>query len=169
MSLPFLSDQRQWLTSRNPCFSCGEAEHWAPKCPACLKAENARLSSSQRKVMVASIGAIPMLENEEVLLDSGETHSVVGDISLFTTMTKANMNLLVTSSHQLPVDVIGNPTLLTPQGRLFIKDILLCKAIKGIVLSIGKLISQNISILLLHNNLTIWKENTTFYTFQRNH
>ncbi|MBW0540889.1 hypothetical protein O181_080604 [Austropuccinia psidii MF-1] len=38
--------KKQWLTPRNPCFYCGEAGHWAPECPARLKEENARMSSS---------------------------------------------------------------------------------------------------------------------------
>ncbi|MBW0461265.1 hypothetical protein O181_000980 [Austropuccinia psidii MF-1] len=80
--------KKKWLTPRNPCFHCGEARHWAPDCPARKKAANARFSSLQQKVNVASIGAIPALEYGEALLDSGETHSVVGDISLFTTMQK---------------------------------------------------------------------------------
>ncbi|MBW0514024.1 hypothetical protein O181_053739 [Austropuccinia psidii MF-1] len=157
--------KRKWLSPRNLCFYCGEAGNWAPECMACLKAANAIFSSSQRKAMVASIGAIPTLENEEALLDSGETHSAVGDICLFTIITKADMNLLVSSSHRFPVDAIGDVTLMTLQGLLFVKDILLCKAIKGIVLSIGKLISQNVSILILHNTLAIWQNNTSFHTF----
>ncbi|MBW0547305.1 hypothetical protein O181_087020 [Austropuccinia psidii MF-1] len=68
--------RKKWLTPRNPCFHCGEAGHWAPDCPARKKAANARLSSSQRKIDVASIGTIPALEYGEALLDSGATHSV---------------------------------------------------------------------------------------------
>ncbi|MBW0535398.1 hypothetical protein O181_075113 [Austropuccinia psidii MF-1] len=117
--------KRQWLTPKNPCFYCGEAGHWAPECPARLKAANARLSSSQRRAKVATIGAIPLLENEEALLDSGAMHSVVGDISLFNSITRTDMNLAVASSHQFPVDAIGDITLMTPQGRLFIKNVLL--------------------------------------------
>ncbi|MBW0491020.1 hypothetical protein O181_030735 [Austropuccinia psidii MF-1] len=156
-------------TPKNPCFYCGEAGHWEPKFLAHLKVANARFSSSQRKATVASIGAVPMLETKEALLDSGATHSVIGHISLFTSMKKANMHLLVASSHRFPADAIGNITLMTPQGCLFIKDMLLCKAIKGVVLSIGQLISQKISISLLHNTLTIWQNNTSFNIFQHNH
>ncbi|MBW0477963.1 hypothetical protein O181_017678 [Austropuccinia psidii MF-1] len=115
------NNQPSFMPNRNPFpnqANMAEAGNWEPKCPAHLKAANAILSSSQRKAMVASIGAIPMLENEEALLDSGATHTVIGDISLFTPMTKSNKNLLVASSYQLPVYAIGNVTLVTLQGRL---------------------------------------------------
>ncbi|MBW0521498.1 hypothetical protein O181_061213 [Austropuccinia psidii MF-1] len=112
--------KKKWLTPQNPCFYCGEAGHWAPKCLARRKASSARISS-QRKANVASIGAVPALEYDEALLDSGATHSVVGDASLFTAMWKANITLSVASSHQFPVDYFGNIALKTWEGTLMIK------------------------------------------------
>ncbi|MBW0574274.1 hypothetical protein O181_113989, partial [Austropuccinia psidii MF-1] len=69
--------KKKWLTPQNPCFYCGEAGHWAPECPARTKAARARLHSTQPKPNVASLGAVPLLENNEALLDSGATHSVM--------------------------------------------------------------------------------------------
>ncbi|MBW0480340.1 hypothetical protein O181_020055 [Austropuccinia psidii MF-1] len=159
--------KKRWLTPQNPCFYCGEAGHWAPECPAQRKATNARLLS-QRKANVASIGAVPALECNEALLDSGETHSVVGDASLFTALWKTNITLSVASSHQLPVDYIGNIALKTCEGTLMIKNVLLCSAIKGVVLSIGQLISQGLIVKLLDNVMTIEQNNILFHTTRIN-
>ncbi|MBW0568212.1 hypothetical protein O181_107927 [Austropuccinia psidii MF-1] len=48
------------------------------------------------------------LEYDEALLDSGATHSVVGDTSLLTALRRTNIALLVASSHQFLVDYIGD-------------------------------------------------------------
>ncbi|MBW0568794.1 hypothetical protein O181_108509 [Austropuccinia psidii MF-1] len=72
--------KRRWLTPQNPCLYCGEVGHWEPECPARRNVTNARLSS-QRKANVASIGTVPALEYNKAFLDSGETHSVVGETS----------------------------------------------------------------------------------------
>ncbi|MBW0523541.1 hypothetical protein O181_063256 [Austropuccinia psidii MF-1] len=90
--------KRKWLTARNPCFYCRGSGHWAPNCPVKLKAEQARRQQS-RNPSVARLGVVPTLENGEGLLDLGATHSVVGDISLFTRLSPANMSLSVASQH----------------------------------------------------------------------
>ncbi|MBW0537795.1 hypothetical protein O181_077510 [Austropuccinia psidii MF-1] len=107
--------KRKCLTHQHPCFYCGEADHWAPDCPACLKAARAwaSTSSTQRHSNIASIGVVPFLENDEALLDSGDTHSVVGDISLFANVTSTDMKLSVALSHQFNVDAIGDVQLNT--------------------------------------------------------
>ncbi|MBW0476476.1 hypothetical protein O181_016191 [Austropuccinia psidii MF-1] len=143
--------KKRWLTPQNPCFYCGEAGHWAPECPARKKATSARISS-QRKANVASICAVLALEYDEALLDSGATHSVVGDASLFTALWKTNITLSVASSHQFPVDYIGNIALKTQEGTLTIKNVLLCDTIKGVVLSIGQIISQGLIFIPFLNS-----------------
>ncbi|MBW0593425.1 hypothetical protein O181_133140 [Austropuccinia psidii MF-1] len=147
--------KKKWLTPKNPCFYCGKAGHWAPNCPAWKKAANARLSSLQWKVNVASISAIPALEYNEALLELGETHSVLGNISLFTTMQKTEITLLVASSHQFMVDVIRDITLKTLKGQLILKNILLFPEIKGVFLLVGKTISQDMLVKLLNNDFHV--------------
>ncbi|MBW0468093.1 hypothetical protein O181_007808 [Austropuccinia psidii MF-1] len=136
--------KKKWLTPQHPCFYCGEAGHWAPNFPACLKAARAwaSTSSTPRHSNIASIGVVPSLENNEALLDSGATHSVVGDISLFANVKSTDMKLSVASSHQFNVDTIGDVRLNTIYGSILIKNVLYCKNITGIVLSIVQLISQ---------------------------
>ncbi|MBW0534653.1 hypothetical protein O181_074368 [Austropuccinia psidii MF-1] len=160
--------KKKWLTPRNPCFHCGEAGHWAPDCPARKKSANARFSSSQRRVDVASIGAIPALEYGEALLDSGATHSVVGDVSLFTTMQKTNITLLVASSHKFMVETIREITLTTRQGILTLQNVLFCPAITGVILSISQMVSQGISIKLINNDFHVRQRNISFHIIKKN-
>ncbi|MBW0535509.1 hypothetical protein O181_075224 [Austropuccinia psidii MF-1] len=161
--------KRRWLTPQNPCFYCGEVGHWAPDCPARLKAANARASSSKQKATVASMGTVPILENNEALLDSGATHSVTNNLSLFTNIRRTNMNLSVASSQQFQIDTIGDIQLNTSHGPLLVRDVLFCKDIPGVVLSIGQLISQGILVRLNGNIFTIQQGGHIFSTFQRNH
>ncbi|MBW0488802.1 hypothetical protein O181_028517 [Austropuccinia psidii MF-1] len=122
--------KKKWLTSRNPCF------HWAPDCPTCKKGAVAWVQSLQHSTNVAAIGVIPMFENIEALLDSGATHSVLGNISLLDKVRPANMNLSVASSHQFCVEGIGELLIKTYMGILCVNNVLYCKEISGIVLSI---------------------------------
>ncbi|MBW0537164.1 hypothetical protein O181_076879 [Austropuccinia psidii MF-1] len=98
--------KKKWLTARNPCFYCGGSGHWAPNCPVKAKAKQAHRQQS-RGALVAWLGVIPMLENGEGLLDSGATHSVVGNIFLFTQLSPDDMSLSVASWHCFNVDGIG--------------------------------------------------------------
>ncbi|MBW0526387.1 hypothetical protein O181_066102 [Austropuccinia psidii MF-1] len=106
---------------------------------------------------------VPALEYDEALLDSGATHSVVGDASLFTALWNTNITLLVASSHQFPVDYIGKITLKTQEGTLTIRNVLLCDTIKRVVLSIGQIISQGLIVSLLNNIMNVEQNNTLFH------
>ncbi|MBW0538816.1 hypothetical protein O181_078531 [Austropuccinia psidii MF-1] len=161
--------KRRWLTPQNPCFDCGEVGHWAPDCLARIKAANARASSSKQKATVASMGAVPILENNEALLDSGATHLVTNNLSLFTNIRRTNMNLSVASSQQFRIDTVGDIQLNTFHGPLIIQDVLFCNNIPGVVLSVGQLISQGILVRFNDNIFTIKQGGHIFSTFQRNH
>ncbi|MBW0540614.1 hypothetical protein O181_080329 [Austropuccinia psidii MF-1] len=100
----------------------------------------ARITSPRPSV--AQIGAVPVLENNEILLYSGATHSVVEDLYLFIDLKSANMKLSVSSSEQFDVGAVGSIKLNTKFGPMVIKDVLYCAAIPGIVLSIGQLLDQ---------------------------
>ncbi|MBW0538418.1 hypothetical protein O181_078133, partial [Austropuccinia psidii MF-1] len=107
-----------------PCFYCGELGHWVPTCPVKEKAMKLRTTPAQASPNVASFDAGPSLESLEALLDSGATHSVVGDISLFIDMKPTNMMLSVASNQKLPVVGIGRIRLKIGKGVLSIKDVL---------------------------------------------
>ncbi|MBW0467755.1 hypothetical protein O181_007470 [Austropuccinia psidii MF-1] len=70
--------------------------HWSPNFPVKAKAKKICFKQENHSSIV-SIGVVPSLENGEALLDSGTTHSVVGDISLFTHLSPTNMSLSVAS------------------------------------------------------------------------
>ncbi|MBW0578190.1 hypothetical protein O181_117905 [Austropuccinia psidii MF-1] len=144
-----------WLTNQNPCFYCGEAGHWAPDFPARTKEAQARMHLSQRRPSVASLEAVLLLEKIEALLDLGETNSVVGNLSLFINAQHIDMRLLVASSHQFNVDAIGDVKLTTPEGPLIVHGALYCKAICGVVLSLGHLISQQILVAFIDNQFIL--------------
>ncbi|MBW0483719.1 hypothetical protein O181_023434 [Austropuccinia psidii MF-1] len=91
--------KKNWPTPQNSCSYCGEVGHWEPDCPEREKAVHAQRHLSQPNTSVASLGAIPLLKNNEELLGLGETDSVVGNLPLFINVWHINMKLLVSSSH----------------------------------------------------------------------
>ncbi|MBW0569075.1 hypothetical protein O181_108790 [Austropuccinia psidii MF-1] len=93
---------------KKPCFYCGGIGHWAPNCQVKVKAEETQ--SKQEKVpSITIIGVVPSLETNKAILDSGTTHSVVGNNSLFTHIPPANLLLSVESQHCFTVE--GIPTI----------------------------------------------------------
>ncbi|MBW0538074.1 hypothetical protein O181_077789 [Austropuccinia psidii MF-1] len=108
-----------------------------------------------------------MFENTEALLDSGATHLVVGNISLLDNFWPADMNLSVASSHQFCVEGIGELRLNTPSGILHVQDVLYCKVIDGIILSIGQMLSQGIHVSFLSKNFSFRQNNIFFSSFYR--
>ncbi|MBW0572525.1 hypothetical protein O181_112240 [Austropuccinia psidii MF-1] len=128
--------RKKWLTLRNPCFYCGEVGHWIRDCPAKKKAMTVKNRINSPRPSIAQIGAVLALENNEILLDSGATHSVIGDLSLFINLKSTNMTLSVASSKQFDVGAVGSIKLDTKFGLMVAKNVLYCAAIPGIVLSI---------------------------------
>ncbi|MBW0536681.1 hypothetical protein O181_076396 [Austropuccinia psidii MF-1] len=149
------------------CYYCGELGHWTPTCPVKIKANESRLKFKQQ-ADVASFDTSPSIESLEALLDSGATHSVVGDISLFTSISPTNMNLSVASNHKFMVVGIGRVNLRIGSGILEVKDVLYCKEIPGIILSIGKLLDQSIDIKFCDNKFILRQFGNTFTSFKKN-
>ncbi|MBW0524975.1 hypothetical protein O181_064690 [Austropuccinia psidii MF-1] len=118
--------QKQWLTPDNPCFYCLRVGHWAHECKLRARAQDFRNKhqKSNDGATVAAIGSIPLLENSEAMPDSGATHSVVGDVSLFTRLSPTNMTLTVASRDKFHVGAIRDIVLNTRNGPLLIKDVL---------------------------------------------
>ncbi|MBW0534694.1 hypothetical protein O181_074409 [Austropuccinia psidii MF-1] len=160
--------RKKWLNADHPCFHSGEAGHWAPDCPTQEKAAKARSKTNQRGILVAEIGVVPMLEQNEVLLDLGATHSVIGDIFLFTKLQHADMNLSVASQQSYPVVAIGQIVLKLETGSLIVNNVLYCKQIPGIVLSIGQLMFQDIGVELKQGTFVLWQNQNIFYSYLSN-
>ncbi|MBW0563193.1 hypothetical protein O181_102908 [Austropuccinia psidii MF-1] len=153
------SSTRQFDTktpsSRFPCHYCGEAGYWSPNCPIKAKANEMRSRAHHQPVNVAGTGVVPSLENNEALLDSGATHSVVGNILLFTSLKATDMTLAVASSKSFKVNSIGTIVLHTLYGTMEINKVLYCDNIPGVVISIGHLLNEGFSISFLNNSFTI--------------
>ncbi|MBW0527366.1 hypothetical protein O181_067081 [Austropuccinia psidii MF-1] len=80
--------------SQFPRHYCSEMGHWSPNCPIKTKATEMKARAQQQPANVASMGVVPLLEDHEALLDSGATHSVVGKLLLFTSLTTTDMTSL---------------------------------------------------------------------------
>ncbi|MBW0538726.1 hypothetical protein O181_078441 [Austropuccinia psidii MF-1] len=125
-----------------PCHYCGEVGHWSPNCPVKAKANEARTKARHQKAKVAGIGVVPTLEASEALLDSGATHSVVGHLLLFTSLMSTNMTLSVASSESFRVNAIGTIELSTSGGVLRLHNVLYCRNIPWVILSLGHLLKE---------------------------
>ncbi|MBW0580842.1 hypothetical protein O181_120557 [Austropuccinia psidii MF-1] len=130
------------VNTEKPVFLLWEVGHWIPDCPAKKKAMTVKNRINSSRPSIARIGAVLALENNEILLDSGATHSVVGDLSLFINLKSTNMTLSIASSKQFDVGAVGSIKLNTKFSSMVAKNVLYCAAIPGIVLSIGQLINQ---------------------------
>ncbi|MBW0468083.1 hypothetical protein O181_007798 [Austropuccinia psidii MF-1] len=150
-----------------PFFYCGELSHWVPTCQIKQKPLKIWAQTTPSNASVAGFDAGPLLESLEALLNSGATHSVVGDISLFTHMTTTNMSLSVSSNQKLPVVGIGQIRLRIGDGFLTINNVLYCKEIPGIILSISQMLGQLIKVFFHNNKFIISQENSSFHSFRR--
>ncbi|MBW0540987.1 hypothetical protein O181_080702 [Austropuccinia psidii MF-1] len=155
-------------SSKYPCHYCGEVGHWSPTCPIRMKANDMKNKSRRQKVNVAGMGVVPFLENDEALIDSGATHSVVGNLSLFTSWEQTDMRLSVASSESFKVNAIGSITLKTPYGLFQLNNVLYCSNIHGVILSLGHLLQENFSVSFLKNSFYIYHENRRFITTKQN-
>ncbi|MBW0570276.1 hypothetical protein O181_109991 [Austropuccinia psidii MF-1] len=68
----------------SPCYYCGELGYWTPTCPVKITANDARLKIKEHSDNAESFDTTPLIEYLEESLDSGATHSVVGNPSFFT-------------------------------------------------------------------------------------
>ncbi|MBW0500687.1 hypothetical protein O181_040402 [Austropuccinia psidii MF-1] len=83
-------------------------------------------------------------ENDSlVLLDSGATHHVSGDLSLFTNITKINLTLSVASAKKHPVEGKGLICLACPSGNLLLTEAFYCPDIPSTVISLEKFMKND--------------------------
>ncbi|MBW0502546.1 hypothetical protein O181_042261 [Austropuccinia psidii MF-1] len=155
-------------SSRFPCHYCGEVGHWSPTCPVKAKANEAKIKAQHKKASVAGIGVVPTLEGGEALLDSGATHSVVGHLSLFTSITPTNMTLSVALSESFKVDAIGTIAISTSNGTICLNNVLYCRNIPGVILSLGHLITENFLVSFSNNLFKISTPSFQINTIKKN-
>ncbi|MBW0565413.1 hypothetical protein O181_105128 [Austropuccinia psidii MF-1] len=158
--LPVSSSSRNKVLSKVPsscfpCHYCGEVGHWCPTCPVKTKASEARIKAQHQKANIAGIGVVSTLEGSEALLDSGATHSVVGHLSLFTSLTSTDMTLSVASSESFKVNAIGTIELPTSNGIICLNNVLYCCNIPGVILSVGHLLKEHFLVSFSNNVFNI--------------
>ncbi|MBW0547068.1 hypothetical protein O181_086783 [Austropuccinia psidii MF-1] len=140
---------RQWLSPKHPCIHCWEWGHWAQDCPRKRAgkpaAEDPRIKQPDfklRKSAHVSHPALAGMEVEEelhgavasiesslendllVLLDSGATHHVTRNQSIFLTYQPVNLSLSVVTVDMHKVKGMGTITLSTPVGEIFFSNCL---------------------------------------------
>ncbi|MBW0551235.1 hypothetical protein O181_090950 [Austropuccinia psidii MF-1] len=150
------------------CHYCGEAGHWSPNCPIKAKAIEMGVKVQQQPANIASMGVVPLLEDHEALLDSGATHLVVGNVSLFTSLETTDMILSVASSESFEVNGIGTVVLKTPHGSFWLNNVSYCRNIPGVILSLGHLLKEGLSISFLNNSFIISSKCFNIPTFKEN-
>ncbi|MBW0553305.1 hypothetical protein O181_093020 [Austropuccinia psidii MF-1] len=151
-----------------PCHYCSELGHWTPTCLVKIKANKSRLKFKEHAANVASFDTSPSIESLEAFLYSGATYSVVGDISLFTSISTTNMILSVTSNHKSVVVRIGRINLKIGDNILEVKDVLYCKEIPGIIILIEKLLDQLIYVEFYNNKFVLNQSGNMFTSFDKN-
>ncbi|MBW0559871.1 hypothetical protein O181_099586 [Austropuccinia psidii MF-1] len=161
--------REKWLTPRNPCFYCDKVGHWVPDFPVKKKVMMVKNRINSPRPLVSWIGVVPELEKNEILLDSGATHSVIGDLSLFINLKSTNMKLSVTSSEQFDVGAIRSIKLNTKSGLMVVKNMLYCAAILGIVLSIGQLMNQGFDIKFDTGSFILAMGDKKYFGHKRNY
>ncbi|MBW0478111.1 hypothetical protein O181_017826 [Austropuccinia psidii MF-1] len=160
--------KKKTFNPSRPCYYCRELGHWTSTCPIKIKANNKRNQFKECAANVAGFDATPSIETIEALLDSGATHSVVGNISLFTYLLTTNMTLSVASNDKFTIVGIGRINLNIGNSFLEVDDVLYCKDIPGIILSIGKLIAQSIDVRFNNDKFILHQSGKFFHSFKKN-
>ncbi|MBW0499378.1 hypothetical protein O181_039093 [Austropuccinia psidii MF-1] len=150
-----------------PCLHCFEWGHWVQDCP-CKKAglpgiPNPHIKNTTHILKKSSVLLHPCIlevevEEEEpfiasiqdtpendslVLVDSGATHHVLGDLSLFTNITKINLTLSIASEKKHHIEGKGLICLECPSGSMFLTEALYCPDIPATVISLGKFMKND--------------------------
>ncbi|MBW0494317.1 hypothetical protein O181_034032 [Austropuccinia psidii MF-1] len=167
-STSYCKKETRMLSSQYPCHYCGEVGHWSPTCPIWVKVNDVKNKSRRQQVNVAGMGVVPTLDNDEALIDSGATHSVVGNLSLFTSWEQTDMRLSVTSLESFKVNAIGSISLSTPYGPLQLDNVLYFGDIPGVIFSLGHLLEEILLISFLKHSFCLYNQNHHFLTIKQN-
>ncbi|MBW0510654.1 hypothetical protein O181_050369 [Austropuccinia psidii MF-1] len=167
-STSYCKKETKILSSPYPCHYCGEVGHWSPTCLIWVKANYVKNKSHRKQVNVAGMGVVLTLENDEALIYSGSTHSVVGNLLLFTSWEQTDMRLSVASLESFKVNAIGSIALSTPYGPLRLDNVLYCGDIPGVILPLGNLLQEIFLISFLKHSFCLYNQNHHFLTIKQN-
>ncbi|MBW0534724.1 hypothetical protein O181_074439 [Austropuccinia psidii MF-1] len=154
------------ITPDKPCFWCFEWGHWKQDCPIQLagkpKCADPRLKNPGLKLKKSAFLSHPALAKVEVfededyfeahvaavedmkvfaelvLLDSGTTHHVTSNQSLFRDFRPINISLSVATAAKYPVVGVGTAVFGVKGGTIILRRTLFCPDISGTVLSLGR-------------------------------
>ncbi|MBW0500194.1 hypothetical protein O181_039909 [Austropuccinia psidii MF-1] len=133
---------RYHLSPKFPCLHCYEWGHWAQDCQQKKKGLPAIEDPQKKNPRFFHIHE-GLGDEIFVLLDSGATHHVAGDIHLFEDYRKVDMTLSVASAKRHPVIGKGTINLACQSGKIRLTKVLHCPAIPGIVISLGKFMKND--------------------------
>ncbi|MBW0538923.1 hypothetical protein O181_078638 [Austropuccinia psidii MF-1] len=183
----------KWLSPANPCLHCYEWGHWAQDCPMrlagkppiedpriknpgyCLKKSRfvshpaiAEIGSENRQE--ESVAAITTIPGDEtlVLIDSGATHHVAGDRSIFRDYTTINLTLSVATAEKYSVKGMGTLVLYTQAGELRLTKVLHCERVPGVVVSLGKFNANDGYFSFRNDVFYLYQNQFVFETIRRN-
>ncbi|MBW0537862.1 hypothetical protein O181_077577 [Austropuccinia psidii MF-1] len=97
-----------------------------------------------------------------VLLDSGATHHVTGDINLFTNYRKVDLSLSVASAKRHLVVGKGTISLECQSGRVMLTEVLHCPEIPGTIISLGKFMRNDGHVIFENNTFKLKQNNCTY-------
>ncbi|MBW0538568.1 hypothetical protein O181_078283 [Austropuccinia psidii MF-1] len=184
---------RQWLSPEHPCVHCWEWGHWAQDCPRKragkpaaedprIKQPGFKLRKSQHVSHPALAGievdgqcegnvaaiAKPPANDALVLLDSGATHHVTNNRSIFVTYRPVNFSLSVATTDKHQVKGMGTIRLSTPVGDMYLSNCLHCEQIPGIVISLGKFAMYDGVVEFRNEMFYLYQNNLIFATKRMN-
>ncbi|MBW0475372.1 hypothetical protein O181_015087 [Austropuccinia psidii MF-1] len=169
--IPIGQQSKSWaryhLSPRFPCLHCFEWGHWVQDCkrkkaglPAVKDPQKKNPNAILKKSSIFSHPCIAEVEVEDeepllssiqqapgytslVLLDSGATHHVTENATLFSEYKKIDLTLSVASAKQHLVVGKGIINLACPSGNLRLTEVLHCPNIPGTVISISKFVRND--------------------------
>ncbi|MBW0466220.1 hypothetical protein O181_005935 [Austropuccinia psidii MF-1] len=91
-----IGKKKNTFNPSRPCYCFRELVHWTQTCLVKIRENNAMFQFKKCAADVAGFNSTLSIEYIKEFLNSGASHSLVGDISLLTSLSPTNMNLSIT-------------------------------------------------------------------------